>query len=244
MKHRPFLPSRGSFHEATLALCTPARGWHCLLQRCRLRAPVRLKVGDAAIRVESPGYAAPVGGDIHGGGKRHLLVGQFNQGKIQVFKHLGAEKIRAGQLVAGRREGGRSARGGGDAPAPLHSWWTLTVTDTSTFSPARTPAWTRRWPGCFKSSTASPTGRFGKRKFLKGTDEKPLIIPLNGQPMTENICTRPFAVDWDGDGPPRSGRGQLLRYVLLVQGRGQGQVPAQTRNHQDRRSAVANRGPS
>src|SRR2546423_10813800 len=25
-------------------------------------------------------------------------------------------------------------------------------------------------------------------------------MPLNGQRMTENICTRPFAVDWDGDG--------------------------------------------
>ena len=35
---------------------------------------------------------------------------------------------------------------------------------------------------------------------VKGTDGKPLIIPRNDQPMTENICTRPFAVDWDGDG--------------------------------------------
>ena len=28
--------------------------------------PVRLKAGDAAIRVESPGYAAPCWADIHG----------------------------------------------------------------------------------------------------------------------------------------------------------------------------------
>jgi hypothetical protein len=41
---------------------------------------------------------------------------------------------------------------------------------------------------------------FRKAEVLKGTDGEPLIIPLNGQPMTENICTRPFAVDWDGDG--------------------------------------------
>src|SRR5207253_10367205 len=45
-----------------------------------------------------------------------------------------------------------------------------------------------------------PDGTFRKAEVLKGTDGKPLIIPRNGQPMTENICTRPFAVDFDGDG--------------------------------------------
>ena len=58
--------------------------------------PVRLKAGDAAIRVESPGYAAPCWADLKGDGKKHLLVGQFNQGKIRVFKHLGAEKFAPG----------------------------------------------------------------------------------------------------------------------------------------------------
>jgi hypothetical protein len=34
---------------------------------------------------------------------------------------------------------------------------------------------------------------------LKGTDGQPLIIPAEGdQHLTEKICTRPFAVDWDG----------------------------------------------
>src|SRR5262249_60982102 len=56
--------------------------------------PIRLKVGDAAIRVESPGYAFPCWADLHG--KKHLLVGQFNKGKIRVFEHLGAEKFAPG----------------------------------------------------------------------------------------------------------------------------------------------------
>jgi hypothetical protein len=58
--------------------------------------PVRLKVGNAAIRVESPGYAAPCWADLKGDGKKQLLVGQFNQGKIRVFKHQGAEKFTSG----------------------------------------------------------------------------------------------------------------------------------------------------
>ena len=61
--------------------------------------PVRLMAGDAAIRVESPGYAAPCWADLNGDGRMQLLVGQFNQGKIRVFKHLGAEKYAPGNWL-------------------------------------------------------------------------------------------------------------------------------------------------
>lgn len=59
--------------------------------------PVRLKVGNAAIRVESPGYAFPCWADLHG--KKHLLVGQFNQGKIRIFPHLGGEQFASGKWL-------------------------------------------------------------------------------------------------------------------------------------------------
>src|SRR5262249_3901712 len=55
----------------------------------RFPPPVRLKAGGVPIRVESPGYAAPCLADLDGKGKVDLLVGQFNGGKIQVFKGLG-----------------------------------------------------------------------------------------------------------------------------------------------------------
>ena len=61
--------------------------------------PVRLKAGDAVIRVESPGYAAPCWADIDSDGKKDLLVGQFNDGKIQVFKGLGDGKLAAGKWL-------------------------------------------------------------------------------------------------------------------------------------------------
>lgn len=54
--------------------------------------------------------------------------------------------------------------------------------------------------GLFQVLYGKPDGTFQQAKVLKGTDGEPLIIPLDGQPRTENICTRPFAVDWDGDG--------------------------------------------
>ena len=55
--------------------------------------PVRLIAGDDAVRVESPGYAAPCLADLDADGKKELLVGQFAKGKIRVFKHPGGEKF-------------------------------------------------------------------------------------------------------------------------------------------------------
>lgn len=52
-------------------------------------APKRLKADGVAIRVESPGFACPCWADIDGDGQMDLLVGQFNGGKIQVFKNQG-----------------------------------------------------------------------------------------------------------------------------------------------------------
>jgi hypothetical protein len=55
--------------------------------------------------------------------------------------------------------------------------------------------------GLFQVLYGKADGTFKKAEVLKGTDGEPLIIPIKGEEqMTENICTRPFAVDWDGDG--------------------------------------------
>jgi hypothetical protein len=44
-------------------------------------------------------------------------------------------------------------------------------------------------------------GTFKKAEVLNGTDGEPLIIPADDEKnLTDKICTRPYAVDWDGDG--------------------------------------------
>ena len=59
--------------------------------------------------------------------------------------------------------------------------------------------------GLFQVLYGKPDRTFRKAEVLKGTDGEPLIIPVRSKPgkgedWANNICTRPFAVDWDGDG--------------------------------------------
>jgi hypothetical protein len=58
--------------------------------------PVRLLTDGVPVRVEAPGWAAPCWADVDADGKKDLLVGQFNQGKIRVFKNLGGGRLAAG----------------------------------------------------------------------------------------------------------------------------------------------------
>jgi hypothetical protein len=53
--------------------------------------------------------------------------------------------------------------------------------------------------GLFQVMYGNADGSFRKAEVLKGNDGEPLIIPVK-DPITERICTRPFAVDLDGDG--------------------------------------------
>jgi hypothetical protein len=66
--------------------------------------PVRMQGGGEPVRVERPGYACPCWADIDGDGKKDLLVGQFNGGKIRVFKNLGDGKLDAGDWLQANGE--------------------------------------------------------------------------------------------------------------------------------------------
>ena len=61
--------------------------------------PVRLEADGVPIKTESPGYASPCWADMNNDGKSDLLVGQFAQGKIMVYKNLGDGKLASGEWL-------------------------------------------------------------------------------------------------------------------------------------------------
>jgi hypothetical protein len=71
-------------------------------------------------------------------------------------------------------------------------------------------------------------GTFRKAEVLKGTDDEPLIIPTkDNKQLTEKICTRPFAVDWDGDGKLDLIVGNFAGTFYWFKGQGKGKFAPQ-----------------
>ncbi len=81
--------------------------------------------------------------------------------------------------------------------------------------------------GLFQVLHGKPDGTFGKAEVLNGTDGEPLIIPVHGKPgegedWINNICTRPFAADWDLDGHLDLVVGTFPGKLFLFRGQGGG----------------------
>lgn len=77
--------------------------------------------------------------------------------------------------------------------------------------------------GLFQVLWGQADKTFKAASVLNGTDDKPLIIPIeNKDAQTENICTRPTAVDWDGDGHLDLVVGNFAGSFYVFHGEGQG----------------------
>lgn len=77
--------------------------------------------------------------------------------------------------------------------------------------------------GLFQVLYGQEDGTFKKPEVVKGADGEPLIIPTKGEDeITVCICTRPFAIDWDGDGKLDIVTGNFAGTFFWFKGEGKG----------------------
>jgi hypothetical protein len=77
--------------------------------------------------------------------------------------------------------------------------------------------------GLFQVLWGQQDGSFKTATTLAGTDGEPLIIPADDEKeVTQKICTRPSAVDWDGDGDLDLIVGNFAGSFYLFSGDGEG----------------------
>ena len=56
-----------------------------------LLPPVKVEAGGKPIDVERSGHSAPFFGDIDGDGLPDLLVGQYHEGRLRVYRNIGTK---------------------------------------------------------------------------------------------------------------------------------------------------------
>lgn len=76
--------------------------------------------------------------------------------------------------------------------------------------------------GLFYLIRGKKDGGFASVDVVKGTDGEPLILPADEKSVTDKICTRPTAVDYDGDGDLDIVAGNFSGTFCLFEGEGKG----------------------
>lgn len=76
--------------------------------------------------------------------------------------------------------------------------------------------------GLFQVLYGEDEGKFRAAEPLKGSDGELLLIPYEDDQVTDGICTRPTAVDYDGDGHLDIVSGNFAGTFFLFKGEGAG----------------------
>src|SRR5262245_53264590 len=85
--------------------------------------------------------------------------------------------------------------------------------------------------GLFQVLWGEGSGKFKEAAALRGADNQPLMITTSTEKdeLIHNICARPTAVDWNGDGKLDLIVGNMVGQFYLFEGEGKGRFAAKSK---------------
>jgi len=96
---------------ACLAMAAVAIGWAAESVRTSdLAPPVHIMAGEKPLDVEREGHSAPFVGDMDGDGVRDLLVGQYDEGRLRIYRNVGTNAEPRFEAYAWLVAGGQTGR--------------------------------------------------------------------------------------------------------------------------------------
>ena len=63
----------------------------CAAEKGELQPPIHLEAAGKPVDVEREGHSAPFVGDFDGDGLPDLLVGQYHEGRLRIYKNTGTK---------------------------------------------------------------------------------------------------------------------------------------------------------
>lgn len=192
-------------------------------QEARFASPVRLQADGKIIRLAAPGYAAPCWHDVDRDGRKDLVVGQLDAGRITVYRGLADGTFAAGTwLQAAGKDveipGVMECASATPQFVELNGDGFLDVLSGSFSGQEEGMA------GLFHVLWGNQDGTFRAPAVLQGSDGQPLVItvPDAEDADLQMICTRPTAIDLDGDGKLDIVAGNFGGSFAFFQGQGNG----------------------
>ena len=150
-----------------------------------LALPVKIEAGGKALDVGRDGHAAPLFADFDGDRVRDMLVGQFDQGRIRVYRNEGTNA----QPRFGRWDW--LLADGKPLSVPIYCCVSPMPQLVDLDCDGRLDLLTGSAPGEMYLFRRRPDGTLAAGEKLHDTD---------GKEITPGPITTAFAVDWDGDG--------------------------------------------